>query len=121
MYFSHNLSYLASERGLKNIFLAKELNLSPQQIGRYLNGESQPKMETLVQLGKLFDVAIDGLILVDLSKESGRPFGQGSTESAKDEDAQTLELNRLLRLRVAELERNIKRLDADRARELGIE
>lgn len=121
MYFSKNLSYLAEIRGLKKNFLAKELNLSPQQVGRYLSGESQPKMEGLVALGQYFDVAIDDLILVDLSSSEGRRFGQGSADRGGDVEAQTRELNKLLRLRLQQIEAALKKENPGLARELGIE
>lgn len=121
MYFSSNLNELLAKNRMRIADLARELKISPQQAGKYANGQSQPKMEGLVQLGKLFDIAIDDLILTDLSKGEGKKFGEGGADAGNDVDEQTKELNKLLRLRVAELERNIKGLDPGRAAELGIE
>jgi transcriptional regulator with XRE-family HTH domain len=121
MYFTKNLSHLIENSQWKNISLAKHLNLSPQQIGRYISGANQPKMEILVQLGELFDVAIDDLILVDLSKTTGRKFGEGAADRGEDEDKQIRELNKLLRQRVAQVEQALKESDPDLAAELGIE
>lgn len=101
--------------------LAREIKISPQQAGRYISGENQPKMESLVEIAKLFDVAIDDLILVDLSKGEGRKFGDGAADSGIDVDAQTKELNKLLRQRVQQVEAALKRSDPELARELGIE
>jgi hypothetical protein len=78
-------------------------------------------MEILIQLGELFDVAIDDLILVDLFRNTGRRFGEGSADRGTDEDEQIRELNKLLRQRVAQVEKALKESDPDLAAELGIE
>jgi transcriptional regulator with XRE-family HTH domain len=121
MYFSKNINELLASKRMRVADLAREINLTPQQVGRYVSGASQPKMEGLVQLGQLFDVAIDDLILVDLSKSTGRRYGQGAADNVSDTEEQTIELNKLLRLRIAELERNLKASDPDLAKDLGIE
>jgi transcriptional regulator with XRE-family HTH domain len=121
MYFSQNLKELLARKHMKVADLARELKISPQQAGRYVNGSNQPKMEVLAYLGEFFDVTIDDLVLVNLSKEPGRRFGQGSADRVSDTEEQTIELNKLLRLRIAELERNLKASDPDLAAELGIE
>lgn len=121
MYFSENLKELLAKRRMKAVDLAKALNISPQQAGRYLNGSNQPKMETLIKLAELFDIAIDDLVLMDLSKEQPRKFGEGVADEGPDVDAQTRELNKLLRQRVAQVEAALKRENPELARELGIE
>ena len=121
MYLSENLNLLLRRKNIRKSDLARALNVSPQQITKYLYGDNQPKIEALIIMGELFDVAIDDLFLVNLGEAKGRPFGQGAADDGKDSDEQTKELNKLLRLRVAELERNIKGLDEQRAKELGIE
>jgi transcriptional regulator with XRE-family HTH domain len=121
MYFSKNLNELLAQHRMRIADLARELKISPQQAGKYVNGASQPKMEGLVQLGELFDVAIDDLILVDLSKRKGRRFGEGAADKGADVDEQTKELNRLLRLRLERVEAAIKKDNPGLAKELGIE
>lgn len=72
-------------------------------------------------LAENFDVALDDLVLVNLPKESGHPFGEGDADRVQDVEAQTIELNKLLRLRITELERNLTAYDPDLAKDLGIE
>ncbi|MEM9526652.1 MAG: helix-turn-helix transcriptional regulator [Bacteroidota bacterium] len=119
MYLPQNIKHLAAIAGMKNNELSKHLGVTPTQVGAYMKGKANPKMETLITLGKLFNVNVHDLILVDLTKESGREFD--SSSERKTVDDQTKELNKLLRLRVAELEREIKEENPDLARELGIE
>lgn len=120
MYFAKNVTHLMRKKGWRNKELAEAIKISPQQVGRYLNESNQPKMETLVDLARLFDVTVDDLILVDLSKSEGRKFGAG-VESAKTTDDQLTLINRLLTERVLKLEQEMKKTDPDLARELGIE
>jgi transcriptional regulator with XRE-family HTH domain len=120
MHFSQNISHLLRIRRWNNSDLARELKISSQQVGRYANGKNEPKMEALVEIARLFNVTVDDLILIDLSKEEGRPFG-GGVESAGDTDEQTKLLNKLLLQRVQLLERSILAMSPERARELGID
>lgn len=120
MYFDKNINHLAEKGRWKNADLARELNISPQQVSRYFSGKYEPKMETLVMFAKFFDVTVDDLILTDLTKEEGRPFG-GGVESADSTDKQTDLVIRLLTDRVLELEEEMKRNNPELARDLGIE
>jgi transcriptional regulator with XRE-family HTH domain len=121
VYLSRNLDFLLHKKNMKKSDLARVLEVSHRQATKYVSGENQPKIEALIALGELFDVAIDDLIMVDLSKSAGRRFGEGAADKGPDIDEQTIELNKLLRLRIAELERNLKASDPDLAKELGIE
>lgn len=78
-------------------------------------------MEVLVALAQLFDIAIDDLVLADLTKEAPRKFGEGAADEGESVDAQTRELNKLLRLRLAQVEKALKEENPDLAEELGIE
>ncbi|MEM9526647.1 MAG: helix-turn-helix transcriptional regulator [Bacteroidota bacterium] len=108
-------------RRWRNADLARALNISPQQVGKYISGKYEPKMETLVMFAKFFDVTIDDLVLVDFSKETpDRKYGSG-VEAAPTTDEQLTLMNKLLLQRVQVLEREIKEDNPDLARELGIE
>jgi transcriptional regulator with XRE-family HTH domain len=120
MYFSQNVRLLSATKGLKASHLAKELKISPQQVGRYFSGDSEPKFETAIAIARLLDVNLDDLILTDLSKESGRPFGAEGEDRASA-DATLDRMNTLLEQRVKQLEEEMKRENPERARELGIE
>jgi transcriptional regulator with XRE-family HTH domain len=119
MYLSQNIRLLMEKNRLKRKDLSEALKISYNQTGKYLSGENQPKIDGLIILGKLFNVAIDDLILVDLSQEEGRKFVEAP--AGQDVDEQTRELNKLLRLRLARVEAAVKALDPERAKELGIE
>jgi transcriptional regulator with XRE-family HTH domain len=121
VYLSQNLQFLLHEKKLKKSDLARVLDISHTQATKIVNGVNQPKIEYLIQLGELFDVAIDDLILVDLSKNSGRRFGEGAADKGPDVEEQTKELNRLLRLRLERVEAAIKKDNPGLAAELGIE
>ena len=121
MYLSRNLEYLLHQKKMRKADLARALNVSPQQAAKYLSGDNQPRIETLVMLGELFDVAIDDMILVDLSKNTSRRFGEGAADRGPDVEEQTKELNRLLRLRLERVEAALKKDNPGLARELGIE
>jgi transcriptional regulator with XRE-family HTH domain len=121
VYLSRNLEFLLHEKKMKKSDLARILEVSHRQATKYVSGENQPKIEALIILGELFDIAIDDLILVDLSKNSGRRFGEGAADKGPDVEEQTKELNRLLRLRLERVEAAIKKDNPDLAAELGIE
>ncbi|WP_368671744.1 helix-turn-helix domain-containing protein [Lewinella sp. W8] len=121
MYLSRNLEYLLHQKKMRKADLARLLGVSNQQASKYVDGQNQPRIEALVKMAEHFNVALDDLVLVDLAKGAGRPFGEGMADQVQDADEQTRELNKLLRLRIAELERNLKATDPDLASELGIE
>jgi transcriptional regulator with XRE-family HTH domain len=121
VYLSQNLEFILHQKKMKKADLARLLDVSHQQASKYVDGQNQPRIEALVVMAQHFDVALDDLVLVNLSKEAGRPFGEGTADKVQDIDEQTIELNKLLRLRIAELERNLKASDPDLAKDLGIE
>jgi transcriptional regulator with XRE-family HTH domain len=121
MHLASNISHLARIKGISNSALSKELDVSASQVGYYMNGKSNPKLEALVKMAKLFNVAIDDLILEDLTKNTGRPYGEGVADKTDNEDEQLRELNKLLRQRVDQVEKALKESDPDLAAELGIE
>lgn len=119
MFLSKNLTYLSSQKNLRKSDLARALDVSPQQIGKYLKGDNQPKLEYLIELARTFDVSLDDLVLIDLTKEKARPFG------AEGEDKSTLEetlirMNELLDQRLRIVEQALKKSDPDAADALGI-
>jgi len=120
MYFNENVKHLLRKKGWRNADLAREIKISPQQAGKYVNGKHEPKMETLATFAKVFDVTIDDLVFTDLSQNEGRPFG-GGIESAPSTDEQLILMNKLLLQRVQVLEREMKENNPELAKDLGIE
>jgi transcriptional regulator with XRE-family HTH domain len=120
VFLAENLNILLSIKKMKKADLARSLDVSPQQIGKYLKGDNQPKLEYLIEIARIFDVNLDDLILKDLTKESARPFGAAGEDRASEDE--TLDrMNQLLEQRVATLEREILRDNPGLASELGIE
>jgi transcriptional regulator with XRE-family HTH domain len=120
MYFSQNLKYLGAVKGINAAELARQLKISPQQVGRYLNGKNQPKFEMTIEIAELFNINLDDLLLKDLSKEAGRPFGAEGEDTA-DADETLARMNELLEQRLKMVEAALKRSDPEEARKLGIE
>lgn len=60
---------LREEKGLSQLDLARELDVSRQAISRWENGMAKPTMENLIALGKLFGVSAADL----LNEDSGLP------------------------------------------------
>lgn len=120
MYLSQNLNYLAAKKRVNNANLAKLLNISRSQVGNYMSGSSVPKLEGVIELAKFFDVNIDDLLLKDLSREPGRPFGAEGEDTA-GADATLERMNELLEQRVKVLELNLKETDPELAKRLGID
>ena len=49
-------------KGISRHQLSKRTNLSEASISRYINGERQPKMISLISIAKALDVKVDDLI-----------------------------------------------------------
>lgn len=62
MGFSEQLKVLRKQKNLKQCDLAKELNMTQQNISLYESGSSTPGIETLIQFADFFDVSVDCLI-----------------------------------------------------------
>ncbi|MEM1323638.1 MAG: helix-turn-helix transcriptional regulator [Bacteroidota bacterium] len=118
MYLGQNIKLLSSLKGYNGANLAKELGVSSGQMSKYMSGDSTPRMETIIAVAELFDVNLHDLILLDLGKQQARPFEGADGLSP---DVQLEELNKLLRQRVNELEREIADRDPTLAKKLGIE
>ena len=62
MRFGEKLSLLRKRRGMTQLELAEELNVSRQAVSRWEQGISNPSTENMVRIGKLLDVSIDTLV-----------------------------------------------------------
>lgn len=62
MRFGEKLSLLRKQRGMTQLELAEELNVSRQAVSRWEQGISKPSTENLVRIGELLDVSIDTLV-----------------------------------------------------------
>lgn len=120
MYFVQNVKYLMDDKRWSKADLARATNISPPVVGRYVDGERQPKIEAAIAIAKGLDVNLDDLLLTDLSQSPGRPFG-ATGEDTETADETLLRMNALLEQRLRMVEAALKRSDPDKAKEFGIE
>ncbi|QNF34582.1 LexA family transcriptional regulator [Adhaeribacter swui] len=65
-----NLKFLRKQTGLTQSQLAEKLNIKRSLIGAYEEGRAEPKLSTLVNISKLFNISLDVLITKDLPSSS---------------------------------------------------
>lgn len=70
MFFSSNIKLLRTRRGLTQDDFAQALQMKRPTLSGYENNVAQPNMETLMAMAEYFQLAIDTLVRVDLSKLS---------------------------------------------------
>lgn len=119
MYFSKNINHLMGVSRWSKADFAREINISPSQVARYLNGEQQPKVEIAIAAAKAFDVNLDDLLLKDLTAEDARPFG-AEGEDVATTDATLNRMNELLEQRLQIVEQALKEENPELAKKLGI-
>ena len=68
MLFSSNIKFLRKRRSKTQDDVATALNMKRSTLSGYENEVSEPSIEALIALSKYFNVAIDTLIKVDLTK-----------------------------------------------------
>lgn len=68
MFFSSNIKFLRKRRGRTQDDVAVALNMKRSTLSGYENDIAQPGFEALIAFSKYYNVAIDTLIKVDLSK-----------------------------------------------------
>ncbi len=57
-----NLRKLRKEKGISQLKLALDLNMSQNTISRYETGEHEPGINELIRIADYFDVSVDYLI-----------------------------------------------------------
>lgn len=60
--FSENLKYLRMQQKLSQVFLAKELEISPSAINMYEKGNREPNFELLKKIAEYFEVDYNVLL-----------------------------------------------------------
>ncbi|GGP14212.1 helix-turn-helix transcriptional regulator [Oceanobacillus neutriphilus] len=65
MNLKSNINKIIQEKGLKNKWVANQLNVSPNIISRWVNNKSMPSVENLFLLAKLLDCKVDDLYYWD--------------------------------------------------------
>ena len=78
-FFAQNLSFLRKKKGQTQAEVATALGLKRNTFSNYETTHSEPDLGTLEKIASFFDISIDELISVDLSKgglvEDRRPGG----------------------------------------------
>jgi transcriptional regulator with XRE-family HTH domain len=67
-FFASNLSFLRKKKGLTQIEVATALGLKRNTFSNYETTHSEPDLGTLEKIASFFDISIDELLSVDLSK-----------------------------------------------------
>jgi len=76
MYFASNIKILRKRKGRTQDEVACALNLKRSTLSGYENGIAQPDIETLISFSSYFNVSIDTLLRVDISKLSESQLGE---------------------------------------------
>lgn len=76
MYFASNIKILRKRKGRTQDEVACALNLKRSTLSGYENGIAQPDIETLISFSSYFNVSIDTLLRVDISKLSDSQLGE---------------------------------------------
>lgn len=71
--FTSNLKLLRNRKGYTQEAMAKKLNIKRAVIGSYEEGRAEPKLDTLLNLARLFDVGIEELVQIDLEHIETKP------------------------------------------------
>ncbi|AEY64809.1 helix-turn-helix transcriptional regulator [Clostridium sp. BNL1100] len=69
---NNRLRELRKEKGLTQMELAKQLNVSDRSVGFYETGERDPDTDTLRKLSDFFDVSIDYLLCRSDIRKTGK-------------------------------------------------
>lgn len=76
MYFAKNLRFLRRSAEWSQSDLGDKIATDYNTISRYESGKSTPKLEALTKLAQVFDVSVEALRNIDLT----RPAGLGRAE-----------------------------------------
>lgn len=66
--FSQNIKLLRERHHLTQQEVAEKLNVKPKTYQAWEQNRSQPNATTIIEIGKLYGVALNDLIQVDLSR-----------------------------------------------------
>ena len=58
----NRLKVVLAEKGLSNKWLAEQLGTTQATVSKWVTNTSQPSLETLMQIAKLLEVQVDGLL-----------------------------------------------------------
>jgi len=76
-----NIRHLRKGAGYTQAQLAEKLDIKRSLVGAYEEGRAEPKLSTLINVARLFDVSLDELITADLTREGVRLTGTGGANT----------------------------------------
>ena len=76
MHFASNIKFLRKRRGRTQEDVAVALNLKRSTLSGYENGVAQPGIEILVSFSRYFNMSIDTMLKIDMSKLSESQLGE---------------------------------------------
>ena len=76
MYFTSNIKFLRKRRGRTQDEVAAALNLKRSTLSGYENGVAQPGIDILVSFSGYFNMSIDTLLKIDMTKLSESQLGE---------------------------------------------
>ncbi|HNY15309.1 MAG TPA: helix-turn-helix domain-containing protein [Bacteroidales bacterium] len=76
MHFASNIKFLRKRRGRTQDDVAVALNLKRSTLSGYENGVAQPGIEVLVSFSRYFNMSIDTMLKIDMSKLSESQLGE---------------------------------------------
>lgn len=76
MHFTSNIKFLRKRRGRTQDDVAVALNLKRSTLSGYENGVAQPGIEILVSFSRYYNMSIDTLLKIDMSKLSESQLGE---------------------------------------------
>ncbi len=76
MYFTSNIKFLRKRRGRTQDDVAVALNLKRSTLSGYENGVAQPGIDILVSFSGYFNMSIDTLLKIDMSRLSESQLGE---------------------------------------------
>jgi transcriptional regulator with XRE-family HTH domain len=76
MYFTQNIKFLRKRKGRTQDEVAAALNLKRSTLSGYENEIAQPGIEVLISFSGYFNISIDNLLKLDLSKLSNSQLGE---------------------------------------------
>ena len=76
MYFTSNIKFLRKRKGRTQDDVAAALNLKRSTLSGYENGVAQPGIDILVSFSRYFNISIDTLLKIDISKLSESQLGE---------------------------------------------
>jgi transcriptional regulator with XRE-family HTH domain len=85
-FFASNLSFLRKKKGLTQAEVATALGLKRNTFSNYETTHSEPDLNTLEKIASFFDISMDELISLDLSKGGLVELKGGNDEKIDDRD-----------------------------------